>query len=95
MPKHGKKTIKALRKRIDSVDEALLRLLFFRAGLAIEVGELKRRKGLTAYSPAREREIMKRLTKLNGGPLRATAVKRIFRQIVRETRNAAIREVQK
>ena len=95
MRKNGKKTIKALRKRIDGVDEALLRLLFFRAGLAIEVGELKRRKGLATYSPAREREIVTRLAKLNGGPLHARAVKRIFRQIVRETRNAAMREVEK
>jgi chorismate mutase-like protein len=91
----GRKRIQVLRKRINGVDDKLLRLLFSRAGLAIEVGHVKRRNGLAAYSPAREREILKRLNKMNGGPLRRAAVKRIFRQIVRETRSAAIREVAK
>lgn len=91
----GRKRIQALRKRIDGVDDELLRLLYSRAGLAIEIGHLKRNKGVPAYSPARERAILARLAKINGGPLQQEAVKRIFREIVRESRLAAIREVLK
>ena len=55
---NGQQSIQALRRRIDKVDDELLRLLFFRAGLATKVGHLKRRKGMSAYSPTREREII-------------------------------------
>lgn len=92
---NGHESIQALRKRIDRVDDELLRLLFFRTGLATRVGHLKRSKGMAAYSPAREREILDRVARMNGGPLHAAAVKRIFRQIVRELRSAAQREVAK
>jgi chorismate mutase len=91
----GQQSIQALRKRIDKVDDALLRLLFFRAGLATKVCHLKRRKGMAAYSPARECEILQRVVRMNRGPLESSAVKRIFRQIVRESRHAAQREVAK
>jgi chorismate mutase len=92
---NGQQSIQALRKRIDEVDDELLRLLFCRAGLATKVGHLKRRKGMAACSPVREREILQRVVRMNGGPLQAGAVKRIFRQIVRESRAAAQREVAK
>jgi chorismate mutase-like protein len=92
---NGQQSIQALRKRIDKVDDELLRLLFFRAALATKVGHLKRRKGMAAYSPARECEILERVARMNAGPLRGAAVKRIFRQIVRESRSVAIREVAK
>ena len=91
----GRKRIRALRKRIDGVDDELLRLLYSRAGLAIEIGHLKRKKGVAVYSPARERAIFARLAKINNGPLHEAAVKRIFREIVRESRRAAIREISK
>lgn len=91
----GQKRIERLRRRIDGMDNELLRLLYSRAGLAIEIGHLKRKKGIAAYSPGRERAILARVTKMNGGPLQQAAVKRIFREIVRESRLAAIREVLK
>jgi chorismate mutase/prephenate dehydratase len=92
---NGQQSIQALRKRIDKVDDELLRLLFFCATLETRVGHLKRGNGMAAYWPAREFEILERVARMNGGPLRGAAVKRIFRQIVWESRSVAIREVAK
>src|SRR5918997_94415 len=57
----------ALRAGIDSVDEEIVRLLDRRARLARRVGEIKQKNGLEAYAPAREREVLNRVTALSAG----------------------------
>ena len=47
-----------LRKRIDLLDESLVRLLNARAACALEIGRLKREMGIAIYQPAREAEVL-------------------------------------
>ena len=49
------------RRRIDAVDEQLVRLLNSRSACAVEIGRLKRRLGLPVYSPEREAWILERV----------------------------------
>lgn len=82
-----------LRTEIDRIDAELLALLHRRARLAVQVGEVKRAGGLPVYDPSREADILARATTQTTahhahGSLAAAAVRRIFRRIIRETRNA-------
>lgn len=74
------------RKQIDELDEQLVKLLNERSRCAAEIGKLKRKAGLPIYQPERERQILERLQKLNGGPLPDDALKRLFERIVDEGR---------
>ena len=74
------------RKRIDELDEQLVKLLNERSRCAAEVGKLKRQAGTPLYQPAREREILDRLRKMNGGPLSNDSLKRLFERILDEAR---------
>lgn len=84
-------TIEELRKRIDAIDEQLVRLLNVRVACAVEVGRLKHEAGLPVYQPGREAEVLggvrKAATDL-AGPLTAEAVVRIFERIIDEARRA-------
>lgn len=79
-------SIKDRRDAIDAIDAELLRLLNKRARLAVKVGESKRAAGLSLCDRAREREIVKRACDANIGPLDESAVARLFRSIIRESR---------
>ncbi|MFN3870529.1 MAG: prephenate dehydratase [Aquificaceae bacterium] len=57
--------IKEIRKRIDNIDEEILKLLNERAELAKRIGETKKNLGLEIHVPEREREIINRIIKLN------------------------------
>ena len=70
--------IDGLRKRIDVIDEQLLRLVNSRSACAVEIGRVKRRLGLAVYSPEREAAILERVERENPGPLEPTAVRRVF-----------------
>ena len=52
------KSLAQLRTQIDAVDQALLTLLNRRAGLAHEVGEIKRVEGSPVYRPEREAQVI-------------------------------------
>jgi chorismate mutase len=81
-------TIDEFRLRIDQVDDQLLRLLSVRAQLAIEIGRAKRESGVELYDPVREQEVVRRVLENNPGVLDAEALKRLFCEIVTESRNA-------
>lgn len=70
----------ALRARIDAIDDALLKLLSERAGIAQEVGRAK--KGEKIYRPEREAQIVRRLRETNPGPLSGDSVERLIREIM-------------
>lgn len=74
------------RKKIDELDEKLVKLLNERSRAAAEVGKLKRQAGTPLYQPEREREILERIQKMNGGPLANDALKRLFERILDEAR---------
>src|SRR5262249_28384876 len=71
-----------IRRRIDRIDDQLLRLLNQRAKLVLTVGEQKQRQQAAVYVPDRERAVLKRLAKGNGGPLAAPHVRAIFGEII-------------
>jgi len=76
-----------LRKRIDLLDESLVRLLNARAACALEIGRLKREMGVPIYQPDREAEVLKNVQRLNTGPLDGAAIKRLFERIIDEARH--------
>jgi chorismate mutase len=78
--------IDGLRRRIDSIDEQLMRLLNSRSACAVEIGRVKRSLGLPVYSPEREAWILDRVMRENPGPLDAMAVRRVFERVIDESR---------
>jgi chorismate mutase/prephenate dehydratase len=74
------------RARIDDIDRQILDLLNQRAEIAVRVGEAKHAVGADVYVPEREHEVLERLTRLNGGPLPASAVRDIWREILSASR---------
>lgn len=69
-----------LRRRIDAIDDELLRLISERARLAREAGQLK--QGNHVYRPEREAQILSRMKAKNPGPLSSESVQRLFREIM-------------
>ena len=72
--------LKALRARIDSIDDALLKLVSERAGIAQQVGRAK--NGEKIYRPEREAQIVRRLREANPGPLSGEVIERLIREII-------------
>jgi chorismate mutase len=75
------------RKRIDEIDQQLLRLLNERSQCAVEIGHLKKALNLPAWQPQREAEILRNVVKANGGPLDDAAIRRLFERIIDEARS--------
>lgn len=73
-----------LRGRVDRVNAALARLLQQRAALVIAIGKMKKRAGLPAIDPARERSMQLRFSAARGGYSPA-ALRRILRAVLRES----------
>ncbi|MGB7629789.1 MAG: chorismate mutase [Candidatus Deferrimicrobium sp.] len=75
-----------IRKRIDLLDDVLLRIFNERARLALEIGRWKKDEGLPVYDPAREKRIFARMKEENPGPLDDGAIVRLFERVVDESR---------
>jgi chorismate mutase/prephenate dehydratase len=71
-----------LRTQIDRVDRELLALLNRRAGLALQVGELKKQAGGVVFRPEREAQVIDGLKVANTGPLQSDSVAPIWREIM-------------
>lgn len=74
------------RRRIDAIDDQLMRLLNSRSACAVEIGRIKREAGLPVYVPEREAWILDRVMRENPGPLDPLAVRRVFERIIDESR---------
>jgi chorismate mutase/prephenate dehydratase len=72
----------ALRTQIDGLDRELLALLNRRAGLAQQVGELKKKEGSVVFRPEREAQVIDGLKAANPGPLKSESVAPIWREIM-------------
>jgi chorismate mutase-like protein len=79
-------TIEDWRKRIDKLDKKIVTLLNERARFTGEIGKIKEKRGLPAYSPAREGEILRSVMKWNKGPLPAEVLRRLYERILDESR---------
>ena len=82
-----KAALEDLRKRIDLLDESLVKLLNARAACALEIGRLKRELKMAVYQPAREAEVLQNVERANLGPLDHAAMKRLFERIIDEARH--------
>src|SRR5690349_23361968 len=74
------------RRRIDAIDDQLMRLINSRSACAVEIGRIKRAAGLPVYAPEREAWILDRVMRENRGPLDPLAVRRVFERIIDESR---------
>ncbi len=75
------------RKRIDAIDQELVRLLNERSKCAVEIGHVKKKHNMPAWSPERETEILRNVVKANHGPLDDAAIRRVFERIIDEARS--------
>ncbi len=75
-------TLDELRKQIDAIDARLVMLLSERTRLAVDIGRIKHRSGVDAYSPHREQAVLKRVLDRTRGPLTEAAVRAIWREIM-------------
>jgi len=74
------------RKRIDEIDQQLVKLLNERSQCAVEIGHLKKMLKMPAWQPEREAEILRNVVKANHGPLDDAAIRRLFERIIDEAR---------
>ena len=75
------------RKRIDEIDQQLLKLLNERSRCAVEIGHIKKKLNLPAWQPDREKEILRNVEDANPGPLDDSAIRRLFERIIDEARS--------
>jgi chorismate mutase len=75
-----------LRRRIDDLDDLLVRTLSARAACALEIGRQKKLLGLEIYQPTREAEVLAHVQKINPGPLNNESMKRLFERVIDEAR---------
>ncbi|MCM8786481.1 MAG: prephenate dehydratase [Candidatus Omnitrophica bacterium] len=75
-----------LRKKIDKIDEKILKLLQQRAKEVIKINQLKEKNKLEIYSPEREQSLLNRLKKLSKGPFAPEDIEIIFREILSVSR---------
>jgi chorismate mutase/prephenate dehydratase len=76
------KSLSDLRKEIDAIDDQVLELLNRRAELAAEIGQHKTRARSHYFTPEREDAVLRRLVQHSRGPLPASAVRAIYREVI-------------
>jgi 3-deoxy-7-phosphoheptulonate synthase/chorismate mutase len=82
----GNMQLEQNRQEIDEIDAKLLGLLDQRAKIVREIGEIKLRAGIPVLDWQREAEIITRAARNNPGGLSNAALARIYRAILRESR---------
>ena len=81
------KNIEDWRRRIDKIDEQLVKLLNERSQCAVEIGHIKQAANLPLYQPEREKQVLANAAGYNRGPLPDTAIMRLFERILDEARS--------
>ncbi|HEV3080829.1 MAG TPA: prephenate dehydratase [Gemmataceae bacterium] len=79
-------SLRGLRSHIDKLDLQILRLVNERASLAAEIGRVKNDHGNEVFSPAREEEVLQQILDANKGPLDASTIRAIYREIMSGSR---------
>ena len=82
-----RKRLDVFRRDIDGIDQGLVRLLNKRAVKALKVGAIKKTAGVGVYDPAREADVLRRVSSLNKGPLSGAAIRSIYRNIISACRS--------
>jgi chorismate mutase/prephenate dehydratase len=79
-------SIAELRRRIDRLDDRLLRLLNERAAIVVAIGQQKARTNSRVLDPGREKAVLARVARANRGPLTSDMVTGVFREIMSAAR---------
>jgi chorismate mutase/prephenate dehydratase len=74
------------RAEINALDDLLLQTLNKRAAVSLEIGRLKHARGLPVFVPAREADLLERLSAANPGPLSAAQLRAVYREILSVSR---------
>lgn len=74
--------LKQIRRDIDSLDRKIVALLNHRASKTLEIGKLKKRFKQSIYAPSRENEIFTKISRVNSGPLKDSALAAVWREIM-------------
>lgn len=74
--------LEALRRQIDDVDAKIVALLNERAKIVVEVGNVKRGTNAPIYAPDREKLVLEKVAKLNGGPLPDRCLRAVYRELM-------------
>jgi chorismate mutase/prephenate dehydratase len=83
MSRSDEDKLKALREKIDGLDEKIQTLINQRADVVLEVAKAKIGSGAkNFYRPERETEILRRVMERHTGPLPAEEVARLFRELM-------------
>lgn len=89
------RTLQECREAIDTIDDAILRLLNQRMDVVKRVGEIKHEDGSAVYRPEREKAIIERLSSISRdeeGKLNTAAIEAIFLEIFAVSRNIELPE---
>ena len=78
----GSMDIDGLRKKIDELDEEIVKLISWRAEAAQAIGQLKKGADLPVYEPRREQEVFDRVRKANPGPLADAELLHVYERII-------------
>ena len=70
------------RRKIDELDEQIVRLISLRAEAALAIGELKKKSAMPVYEPGREQEVFDHVRRANPGPLSDAEMKDIYERII-------------
>jgi chorismate mutase len=70
------------RKKIDELDEQIVRLICQRAEAAQAIGELKRISDLPVYEPKREQAVFDHVRAVNPGPLDDAELLHVYERII-------------
>jgi chorismate mutase len=70
------------RKKIDELDEQIVKLISQRAEAAQAIGELKRTSALPVYEPKREQQVFDHVCKSNPGPLADAEMLHVYERII-------------
>lgn len=81
------------RKKIDELDEQIVRLISQRAEAAQAIGELKRTADLPVYEPHREQDVFNHVRAANPGPLDDAEIQHVYERIIDVMRTLQRRDI--
>ena len=70
------------RKKIDEIDEQIVKLISERAEAATAIGELKAKSALPVYEPQREQQVFEHVRRANSGPLTDADMLHVYERII-------------
>ncbi len=74
--------LEPLRRRIDELDQQIIKLLNERAKVVVNIGQVKQNDNTPIYVPDREKQVLERVRKHNEGPLPDSCVEAIWRELM-------------